>query len=74
MARTSIVVKSEKRRRKYYESKANGLVPKFPTRIHNRCLKCGRPRGYLRDFGMCRICVRELANKGEVPGMRKSSW
>ena len=47
---------------------------KFSTRQHNRCQLCGRPRGYLRRFGMCRICFRELAWKGEIPGVKKASW
>ncbi|GBE16281.1 30S ribosomal protein S14 [bacterium BMS3Abin15] len=48
--------------------------PKFSTRAVNRCWKCGRKRGYLRKFDMCRICFRELAEKGEIPGIKKSSW
>lgn len=48
--------------------------PKFSTRIVKRCWKCGRKRGYLRKFDICRICFRELAVKGEIPGVRKSSW
>lgn len=48
--------------------------PKFSTRNVNRCALCGRARGYLRAFGICRICLRELANKGEIPGIRKASW
>jgi small subunit ribosomal protein S14 len=48
--------------------------PKFSTRVVRRCFKCGRKRGYIRDFGLCRICFRELANKGELPGITKSSW
>ncbi|MCC7357644.1 type Z 30S ribosomal protein S14 [Candidatus Uhrbacteria bacterium] len=48
--------------------------PKFSTRTVNRCWRCGRRHGFLRDFGMCRICVRELANRGELPGVKKSSW
>lgn len=47
--------------------------PKFKVRAYNRCQRCGRSRAYLRDFGMCRICVRELASKGELPGVRKAS-
>ena len=47
--------------------------PKFKVRGYNRCNRCGRARAYLRDFGMCRICVRELASKGELPGVRKAS-
>lgn len=48
--------------------------PKFKTRIVRRCQRCGRKRGYMRKFGLCRICFRELANKGLIPGIRKSSW
>jgi small subunit ribosomal protein S14 len=48
--------------------------PRFKVRAYNRCRRCGRPRGYLRDFGMCRICFRELALRGEVPGVVKASW
>jgi len=48
--------------------------PKFSTRAYNRCQICGRPRGYLRKFGVCRICFRELAYKGQIPGVKKASW
>lgn len=48
--------------------------PKFSTRKKNRCPLCGRSRGYLRDFNMCRICFRNLASKGQIPGVTKSSW
>ncbi len=48
--------------------------PKYSTRIVNRCFRCGRKRGYMRIFGLCRICFRELASRGEIPGIRKSSW
>jgi small subunit ribosomal protein S14 len=48
--------------------------PKYSTRKHNRCRLCGRPRGYLRLFGLCRLCFRELAHKGELPGVIKASW
>ena len=61
MAKTSLIIKSLR-------------VPKFSTRKKNRCKICGRPRGYLRKFQMCRICFRELALKGEVPGVIKASW
>jgi len=47
---------------------------KYPTRVRNRCNRCGRPRAYMRRFGLCRICFRELANKGQIPGVIKSSW
>jgi small subunit ribosomal protein S14 len=48
--------------------------PKFGVRKYNRCNRCGRPRAYIRRFGMCRICVRELALSGELPGVTKASW
>ncbi len=48
--------------------------PKFSTREVNRCWKCGRQRSFMRKFHLCRICFRELANKGLLPGVRKSSW
>ncbi|HWP97421.1 MAG TPA: type Z 30S ribosomal protein S14 [Syntrophomonadaceae bacterium] len=47
---------------------------KFEVRGYNRCKICGRPRAYMRKFGMCRICFRELAHKGELPGVTKASW
>ncbi len=48
--------------------------PKFSTRSYNRCKICGRPHAYLRKFGVCRICFRELAHDGQIPGVRKASW
>ena len=54
-------------------AKAN-RKPKFKVRAYNRCRRCGRPRAYMRKFGMCRICVRELVHRGELPGVRKASW
>lgn len=48
--------------------------PKFSTRIVRRCWKCGRKRGFIRQFKLCRICFREFANRGLIPGVRKSSW
>jgi len=47
---------------------------KFPTRVRHRCVVCGRPRGYMRKFRMCRICFRRMALEGRVPGVAKSSW
>jgi small subunit ribosomal protein S14 len=49
-------------------------TPKFDVRGYNRCRVCGRPRGFMRKFGVCRICFRALALKGQVPGVTKSSW
>ncbi|CAN5153551.1 type Z 30S ribosomal protein S14 [soil metagenome] len=48
--------------------------PKYGVRAYNRCNRCGRPRAFLRKFGLCRICFREMALKGEIPGVRKASW
>jgi small subunit ribosomal protein S14 len=61
MARKALIVKANRK-------------PKFSSRTVHRCKLCGRPHGYLRKFAMCRICFRELANKGEIPGVTKSSW
>ena len=47
---------------------------KYEVQKKNRCLRCGRPRGFLRKFGLCRLCFRELAHKGQLPGVRKASW
>ncbi|MGH2813027.1 MAG: type Z 30S ribosomal protein S14 [Actinomycetota bacterium] len=51
-----------------------GRKPKFSSRGYYRCRRCGRPRAYLRRFGMCRLCFRQLAHRGEIPGVTKSSW
>jgi len=61
MAKKSVIARSKKR-------------PKFSTRVVNRCFKCGRKRGFLRAFGLCRICFREMASQGEIPGVKKASW
>ncbi|MEA2644935.1 MAG: small subunit ribosomal protein [Chloroflexota bacterium] len=47
---------------------------RFPVQNHNRCGLCGRPRAFMRKFGICRICFRSLAQQGQVPGVKKSSW
>ena len=47
---------------------------RFSSQQHNRCLRCGRPRSYMRKFGLCRICFRELALEGQLPGVIKASW
>jgi small subunit ribosomal protein S14 len=49
-------------------------TPKLRCRHRNRCVRCGRPRGYIRKFNMCRICFRQLALAGEIPGVTKASW
>ena len=53
---------------------AQQRAPKYKTRAYNRCRRCGRSRAYYRKFGLCRICLREMAHNGFVPGMTKSSW
>ena len=56
-------------------AKAAGLrLNVFTSRVHNRCRRCGRGRGYLRKFALCRICFRDLSLEGHVPGVTKSSW
>ncbi len=59
--------------RKALIEKAN-KVPKFAVRVRNRCKLCGRPRAYMRIFQLCRLCFRELALKGVLPGVKKTSW
>ena len=49
-------------------------TPKFTVRKYNHCRRCGRARAYMRKFGLCRICLRELALQGEIPGITKASW
>lgn len=61
MAKTSLKVKQKRKQ-------------KFEVRQYNRCQRCGRPRGYYRKFQLCRLCLRELALQGFIPGMTKSSW
>lgn len=61
MPKTSVIARSKK-------------TPKFSTRSVRRCFRCGRKHGYMRKFGLCRICFREMASKGEIPGVTKSSW
>lgn len=61
MAKKSQIEKTKKR-------------PKFSTRVVRRCFRCGRRRGFIRDFGICRICFKELVSRGEIPGLKKASW
>ncbi len=61
MAKTSQVVRAQR-------------PQKYKTREYNRCRRCGRARSYYRKFGLCRICLREMAHEGYVPGLVKSSW
>ena len=74
MARQALISKTLKLQRKKRIALQEGRKMKFSTKVRNRCLNCGRPRGYIRDFGMCRICIREFADNGEIPGLKKSSW
>lgn len=76
MAKLSLINKAAKGRAEVKHRLALGLKPKpgQAVRTYNRCGKCGRVRGYLRKFDMCRICFRELARKGAIVGVRKSSW
>ncbi|MBL7045601.1 MAG: type Z 30S ribosomal protein S14 [Parcubacteria group bacterium] len=61
MAKKSVVARAAK-------------APKFQSRVVRRCFRCGRKHGYMRLFDVCRICFRELANEGQIPGIKKSSW
>jgi small subunit ribosomal protein S14 len=61
VAKKSLIAKSKRR-------------PKFEVRTYNRCPLCGRPRAFIRKFGICRICFRNMALKGELPGVIKASW
>jgi small subunit ribosomal protein S14 len=49
-------------------------TPKFKVRAYSRCKRCGRPRSVYRKFGLCRVCLREMAHAGEIPGVTKASW
>lgn len=61
MAKKSLIAKSKRK-------------PKFGVRAYSRCNRCGRSRAFLRKFGLCRLCFRESALRGEIPGVRKASW
>ena len=74
MARKALVVKQKRKLAEYLRAKSRGKKPVFPTRVYNRCNLCGRKRGFMRFFGICRICFRELAVEGDIPGITKSSW
>jgi len=74
MARKALIVKTARRQRKMQNGLANGKKPAKWVRTYHRCKLCGRPRGYIRYFEICRICFRELASKGEIMGVKKSSW
>ena len=74
MARKALLNSQRKGMEAFKKAKAEGRRPVMPTRVYNRCSLCGRRHGYMRFFGICRICFRELANRGEIPGVKKSSW
>ena len=74
MARTALIVKTKKKQKEYLRALESGKKPNKPTRVYNRCNLCGRNRGYMRKFDVCRICFRELALKGKIAGVTKSSW
>uniref|UniRef100_A0A7C2EJR9 Small ribosomal subunit protein uS14 n=1 Tax=Ammonifex degensii TaxID=42838 RepID=A0A7C2EJR9_9THEO len=61
MAKKSLILKAQR-------------PPKFKVRAYHRCKLCGRPRAYMRKFGICRLCFRMLCYRGEIPGIRKASW
>ena len=61
MAKKALIIKSARK-------------PRFKVRAYTRCRRCGRPRAVYRKFGLCRVCLRELAHNGYIPGMTKSSW
>jgi len=61
MARKALIAKAKR-------------TPKYSTRVIRRCWRCGRNKGYMRDFDLCRICFRELAENGDLPGITRASW
>ena len=74
MATTAKEAKDRQLKEAISRAKSEGKKAKFAIRMRNRCFRCGRPRGYIRKFGLCRICFRKLALAGEIPGVIKSSW
>ena len=74
MARTAIVHKCQQAQKKPERARELGKKPEFSTRLYHRCSHCGRSQGYIGRFNLCRICIRERANAGELMGVRKSSW
>ncbi len=61
MAKKALIIKASRK-------------PKFSVRAYTRCQRCGRPKAVYRKFGLCRICLRQMAHRGELPGVSKSSW
>jgi small subunit ribosomal protein S14 len=74
MATTAKQAKDRRLKEKIDAARAQGKKYKFAIRMRNRCKRCGRPRGYIGKFNLCRICFRQLALAGEIPGVVKSSW
>lgn len=74
MAKTSMIVKCERRKQLATKQYLSGKHIEFPTRVYSRCRACGKVRGYMRKFQLCRICFRELASNGKITGVKKSSW
>lgn len=74
MARKALKVKQLRIKEAFFRSLAAGKSPKHRTRLYNRCGLCGRVGGYMRRFNLCRICFRELASRGLITGVQKSSW
>ena len=72
MATTAKIAKEDATRARIAADKK--IAPRVKIRLRNRCFRCGRPRGYIRKFNLCRICFRQLALAGEVPGVIKASW
>ena len=74
MARKSKIAKANRLKKTFLQAITDWRTPKEATKVFNCCGICGRTRWYLGKFDICRICFRELANEGKVPGIRKSSW
>jgi small subunit ribosomal protein S14 len=74
MATTAKIAKDDRKAEEIRQARAAGKRAKFTARHRNRCFRCGRPRGFYRKFHLCRICLRDLALRGELPGVTKSSW
>ncbi|MBP9773206.1 MAG: type Z 30S ribosomal protein S14 [Candidatus Peribacteraceae bacterium] len=74
MTRLALLNSQKTRLDAHKKAKAEGKKIEYSTRVYNRCSLCGRRHGYMRFFAVCRICFRELAVNGEIPGIKKSSW
>lgn len=74
MSRLALRVKTARKKAAALKQFSAGKKIKFPTKVYNRCKLCGRVRGYIRKFEICRICFRQLASNGKIMGVKKSSW